>query len=187
MMSSNGCPSFTLWFTGLPCSGKSTLASLTADWLRTLGRKVEVLDGDVLRRTLSRDLGFSQEDRNRQVERIGAIAHLLTRNGIDTLVAVVSAYREARDANRRLIENYIEVYVSCSVERCIERDCKGMYRKALAGEISHFTGVSDPYEPPIHPEIIVETDHLDPEASLRLIQSRLTKLGHLPDLSLQRK
>lgn len=170
---------FTLWFTGLPCSGKSTLASHMAQWLRAQGHPVEILDGDAVRETLSRDLGFSREDRNAQVERLGHMAHLLTRNRIITLVAAVSPYREARDAIRRRIGRFVEIFVRCSLDLCIERDCKGMYRKALAGKISSFTGVSDPYEEPLHPEVVVDTDRLSEEQSVELIQTRIRELGYL--------
>ena len=149
--------SFTLWFTGIPCSGKSTLARMAAQELRRRKIQVELLDGNELRTTLCRDLGFSTADRNENVSRIGWICSLLARHGIVTAAAVVSPYREARDAVRKMIPNFIEIYVKAPLAVCIQRDVKGLYAKALAGEIPHFTGVSDPYEEPIKAEIVLET------------------------------
>lgn len=170
---------FTVWFTGLPCSGKTTLAKMLAEKLRGMGFKVESLDGDVTRKYLSRDLGFSKEDRNENIRRVGFVAKLLTRNGIVVTAAFVSPYREVREEIRREIGDFVEVYVKCPVEVCIQRDVKGMYKKALAGEIKNFTGIDDPYEEPLNPEVVVETDKESPEESLRKILKTLARLGYI--------
>ena len=148
---------FTLWFTGLSGAGKSTLANLAADELRRRGRKVEILDGDEVRTNLSKGLGFSKEDRDTNIKRMGYVCKLLTRNGVVAISAAISPYREVRDYNRDQISNFIEVYVECSIAELTRRDVKGLYKKALAGEIKNFTGVSDPYEAPLHPEITVDS------------------------------
>ncbi len=170
---------FTAWFTGLPCSGKSTLADILADRLRDMGLKVESLDGDITRKHLSRGLGFSKEDRDENIRRVGFVAQLLTRNGIAVTAAFVSPYIEIRDEIRGEIGDFVEVYVRCPVETCIERDVKGMYKKALSGEISSFTGVSDPYEEPPNPEVVVDTDKESPEESIEKILNKLVELGYL--------
>lgn len=172
---------FTVWFTGLPCSGKTTLAKMLAEKLRGMGFKVESLDGDVTRKYLSRDLGFSKEDRNENIRRVGFVAKLLTRNGIVVTAAFVSPYREIREEIRREIGDFVEVYVKCPVEVCIQRDVKGMYKKALAGEIKNFTGIDDPYEEPLNPEVVVETDKESPEESLQKILKALAKLGYIEE------
>ena len=171
---------FTLWFTGLPCSGKTTIAEVVEDDLRNRGLNVESLDGDEVRQHLSKDLGFSKEDRDTHIRRMGFIAKLLSRNGVATLGAFVSPYREVRDHLRSEIENFVEVYVKCPVEVCIERDVKGMYKKALSGEIKNFTGVSDPYEEPLNPEIIVETNKETLAESVIKVLQGLEELGHIP-------
>src|SRR3990167_1779557 len=155
----------TIWFTGLSGSGKSTIARILEKRLRTAGRKVEVLDGDVIRTNLSKGLGFSKEDRDTNIKRIGFVCHLLTRNNVIAISAAISPYREVRDYNRNLIGNFVEVFTKCAMEKCIERDTKGLYKKALAGEIKGFTGVDDPYEEPLHPEVICETKKETPEES----------------------
>ena len=170
---------FTIWFTGLPCSGKTTVSELVAEKIRNQGRNVEILDGDVVRTHLSRGLGFSKEDRDINIRRIGFVCQLLTRNGVATIAAVVSPYREVRDHNRREIGNFVEVYAKCPLEVCMERDVKGMYKKALAGEIKDFTGVSDPYEEPLNPEVILETDQETSQESARKVIARLEELGYL--------
>lgn len=152
---------FTLWFTGLPCSGKTSLSDAVEKELRSAGRRVEHLDGDVVRRGLSKGLGFSKEDRRINLERVAFVASLLARNGVATLVSFVSPYRSMRDDARAKIENFIEVYVRCPLEVCESRDVKGMYKKARNGEIAEFTGVSDPYEEPLKPEIAVDTDRME--------------------------
>lgn len=148
---------FTLWFTGLPSSGKSTLADALAPKLREMGWPVERLDGDIVRQGLCRDLGFSKEDRDFNIERVTFVAKLLSRNGVATLVSFISPYRRMRDYAREEIKNFYEVYVKCPVDVCKERDVKGMYKKAAAGEISGFTGVDDPYEEPEGAEIVIDT------------------------------
>ncbi len=169
----------TLWFTGLPSSGKSTIARLVERRLRKAGIKVELLDGDVVRTNLSKGLGFSREDRNDNIKRIGFVCHLLTRNGIAAIVSAVSPYREARDANRRMIGNFVEVFVNTSAAECEKRDVKGLYKKARAGEIKGFTGVDDPYETPENPEVICDTVKEKPEESAEKVLRRLQELGYL--------
>jgi adenylyl-sulfate kinase len=169
----------TIWFTGFPCSGKSTIASLVARELKVRGHKVERLDGDIVRKGLTRDLGFSREDRNKNIERITFVAKLLTRNGIIVLSSFVSPYRAARENARKETGLFFEVYVKCSVEECIRRDVKGMYKKAIAGEIKDFTGVSDPYEEPEKPELILETDKEVPEQSAEKVLRALEKGSYL--------
>lgn len=149
---------FALWFTGLPCSGKSTLSEKIETELRKLVPFVEHLDGDVIRRGLSRDLGFSKEDRDANIERVAFVGSLLVKNGAATLVSFVSPYRKMRAYARQLITPFIEIYVRCPVEVCRKRDVKGMYKLADEGKLPFFTGVSDPYEEPLSPEIIVDTD-----------------------------
>ncbi len=167
---------FTVWFTGLPCSGKSTLASMLKAHLETFGYPVETLDGDEVRQRLTKGLGFSKEDRDENIRRISYVAMLLTRVGAIAITAAISPYKVIRDEARTEIGNFIEVYTKCPVEICIERDIKGMYAKAIKGEIKNFTGISDPYEPPLNPEIIVETDKETPEKSLWKILKKLSDL-----------
>lgn len=169
----------TIWFTGLPSSGKSTLAEMLEKRLKGMGYYVEVLDGDVVRTNLSRGLGFSKEDRDINIRRIGFVCHLLTRNGTFAISAAISPYRETREEIREQIGNFVEVFVKCPVEECIRRDVKGLYKKALAGEIKEFTGVSDPYEEPLNPEVIVESDKEEPEESLNKILDKLAELGYI--------
>ena len=169
----------TVWFTGLPCSGKTTIADKLAPILRKRGKNVERLDGDIVRKGLTRDLGFSKEDRDMNIERVTFVAKLLTRNNVIVLATFVSPYIDRRQKTREEIENYIEVYVKTSVEECIKRDVKGMYKKALAGEIKNFTGVDDPYEAPPTPEIIVDTDNETIEESVNKVQEYLEKQGYI--------
>jgi adenylylsulfate kinase len=150
---------FTLWLTGLSGAGKTTLARGLRDALVSRGYRVEVLDGDEVRRTLSSGLGFSKEDRDVNVRRIGYVARLLSRNGVVAIVAAISPYRDVRDEVRRAHEaTFVEVFVDCSLDELMRRDSKGLYRKALRGELQGLTGVSDPYEPPLEPELTVHTD-----------------------------
>ena len=149
---------FTVWFTGLPCSGKSTLAWMLQKQLQEINLPVEVLDGDEIRQILTKGLGYSKEDRNENIRRIAFVAKLLTRVGGIAIAAAISPYRETRDWARAQIGNFVEVYVNCPLEVCIQRDTKGHYAKALRGEMQHYTGVSDPYEPPLNPEIVLRTD-----------------------------
>lgn len=170
---------FTLWFTGLPCSGKSAVADRVAEILRSRGLKVERLDGDVVRKSLCRDLGFSREDRNENIRRVTFVAKLLTRNGVAVLTSFISPYREIRDEARREIGEFVEVYVKCPLEVCIARDVKGMYQKAIRGEIKEFTGISDPYEEPLNPELVLETDKETLEESAQKVIDCLKRLGYL--------
>jgi adenylylsulfate kinase len=170
---------FTLWFTGLSGAGKTTIAEIVERDLRRRFGRIEVLDGDIVRTNLSKGLGFSREDRNINVLRIGFVANLLTRNGVGVIVSAISPYKEARDQVRRRIGDFIEVYVDCPVEVCAERDVKGLYKKAYAGEIKEFTGVSDPYEPPAAPELTLRTNEEEPQESARKVLERLEELGYL--------
>jgi adenylylsulfate kinase len=172
---------FTLWFTGLPCSGKTILADAVAKELKNLGMKVERLDGDIVRKGLTSDLGFSEEDRNKNIERVTFVAKLLTRNGVAVLASFVSPYNKIRAYSREEIGAYILVYVKCPVEVCEERDIKGMYAKARAGEIKDFTGIDHPFEEPDEPDIIVETDRQTVEESKKIILNALDNLGYLPN------
>ena len=149
-----------VWLTGLPGSGKTTIATSVANKLRTMGYRVEVLDGDWVRRTINPDAGYTREERRRHLLRVAWIARLLARNGVIVLCSFVSPYRGVRAEVRRIVEEeapFIEAYVKCPVEECIKRDPKGLYKKALRGEIKHFTGISDPYEPPENPDIVLDT------------------------------
>jgi len=168
---------FTLWFTGLPCSGKSTLAEIIAPELKRRGRGVEILDGDVVRTNLTKGLGFSKEDRDENIRRIGFVCGLLSKHGAIAISAAISPYRSVRDEVRSKIENFIEVYVETPLDLCIQRDVKGMYKKALAGDMKNFTGISDPYEPPLHPEILIQTQKESPEESAARILGRLERMG----------
>ena len=155
---------FTLWFTGLSGAGKSTIANILEKNFKELGLKVEILDGDVVRTHLSKGLGFSKEDRDANIRRIGYVASLLSRNGVIAITAAISPYRNIRDEAREMNDNFIEVYAKCPLEVVEKRDVKGLYKKARAGEIPQFTGISDPYEEPLNPEIIVETNNGTPES-----------------------
>lgn len=169
----------TVWFTGLPCSGKSAIADKVAEVLKKQGMKVERLDGDIVRKELTRDLGFSKEDRNENIHRITFVAKLLTRNGVIVLTSFISPYREVRARARREIGNFLEAFVKCPLEVCIQRDVKEMYSKALKGEIKEFTGVSDPYEEPVDPELLLETDKETLEESAHKVILRLRELGFI--------
>ncbi|PYP16177.1 MAG: adenylyl-sulfate kinase [Gemmatimonadetes bacterium] len=170
---------FTLWFTGLSGAGKSTLAAAVSRELRRHGIAVEVLDGDEVRQNLSQGLGFSREDRDTNIRRIGYVARLLTRNGVAVITAAISPYRAVRDEVRREVGAFVEVHVKASLDECIRRDAKGLYRRALAGEIPHFTGVSDPYEEPLRPELVVDTEREDVGDSATRVIERLVELGYL--------
>jgi adenylylsulfate kinase len=171
---------FTLWFTGLSGAGKTTISEIVEKELRERFGKVEVLDGDIVRTNLSKGLGFSREDRDTNILRIGFVADLLTRNGVGVIVSAISPFKEARDHVRRSIgEDFIEVYVDAPLEVCAERDVKGLYKKALAGEIPQFTGVSDPYEPPAGPELHIKTNEEEPHESARRVIAKLEELGYL--------
>jgi adenylylsulfate kinase len=171
---------FTLWFTGLSGAGKTTLARRVEAKLRDEGYKIELLDGDIIRTNLSKGLGFSKEDRDTNIRRIGFVCDLLTRNGVIAVASAISPYRALREELSEKIGNFVEVFVSCPVEVAIDRDVKGLYKKALAGEIKNFTGISDPYEEPLSADIVVETDKEEIEESLTKIFDRLVTLGYLP-------
>jgi len=170
---------FTVWFTGLSCSGKTTVSRQVAEELRKRGLKVEILDGDVVRTNLSKGLGFSKEDRDINIKRIGFVCKLLSRNGVVAIGAAISPYREVRDYNRREIGDFVEVYCKCPLEVCIERDVKGLYKKALAGEIPNYTGVSDPYEEPLDPEVVLETDKEEERESVAKVVRKLEELRYV--------
>jgi adenylylsulfate kinase len=171
---------FTLWFTGLSGAGKTTISEIVEHELRERFGKVEVLDGDIVRTNLSKGLGFSREDRDTNILRIGFVAELLTRNGVGVIVSAISPFKEARDQVRRSIgEDFIEVYVDAPLEVCAERDVKGLYEKAFSGEIEQFTGVSDPYEAPAAPELHIKTDEEEPRESARRVILKLEELGYL--------
>ena len=172
---------FTLWFTGLPCSGKTVLADIVAEELRKKGMKVERLDGDIVRKSLTRDLGYTEEDRNLNIERVTFVAKLLTRNGVAVLTSFVSPYNKIRDYSRKEIGDYILVYVKCSLEECESRDTKGMYAKARSGEIKNFTGIDHPFEEPYNADIIVETDKQSVDESKDIIMKALDGKGLLPN------
>ncbi len=171
---------FTLWFTGLSGAGKTTISEIVEKELRHRFGKVEVLDGDIVRTNLSKGLGFSREDRDTNILRIGFVAELLTRNGVGVIVSAISPFKEARDQVRRNIgEDFIEIFVDAPLEVCAERDVKGLYKKAFAGEIEQFTGVSDPYEPPVAPDLVLKTDQEEPHESARKVIEKLEFFGYL--------
>ncbi len=173
---------FAVWFTGLSGAGKSTIAEMLYHELRARELKVEILDGDIVRQNLSKGLGFSKEDRDTNILRIGFVAQLLTRNGVATICCPISPYRATRNTVREMIGNFVEVYVHATVEEiAAHRDPKGLYKKALAGEITNFTGVDDPYEPPENPELVVDTMVQTPEESLQHVLDTLQELGHIHD------
>jgi adenylyl-sulfate kinase len=172
---------FTLWFTGLSGAGKTTISHLVEKELHERGSRVEVLDGDVVRENLSKGLGFSKEDRDTNIRRIAFVADLLSRNGVPVITAAISPYRELRDEARELMgERFIEVFVKASVEVCAERDPKGLYEKAFKGEIKEFTGVSDPYEEPLDPELTLDTEHDSAEDDAAKIISLLEERQLIP-------
>lgn len=175
-MLQQGC---TIWFTGLSGAGKSTLAEILEQRLRASGQNVEVLDGDVVRTHLSRGLGFSREDRDINIKRIAFVCKLLTRNGVICISAAISPYREAREWARKEIGNFVEVYVKCPLEVCQERDVKGLYKLVAEGKLKGFTGIDDPYEEPLQPELVVETDKETIEESIARIFAKLVELGYL--------
>lgn len=174
---------FTLWFTGLSGSGKSTLANAVALELQKQGRLIDLLDGDVVRQHLSKGLGFSKEDRDTNIRRIGFVAHLITRHGGVAITAAISPYRAIRDENRKLIGDFVEVYAKCPIEECEKRDVKGLYKKAreavAAGKGMQFTGVDDPYEEPSKAEIVVDTSTCTVQDGVKIILEALNKLGYL--------
>ena len=175
---------FTLWFTGLSGAGKTTIAELVRPELERRGRLVEWLDGDEVREHLSKGLGFSKEDRDTNIDRIGWVASRLTRHGAAVIVSAISPYRQARQKAREMVAangTFIEVFVDASVDECARRDVKGLYEKAFRGEIKEFTGVSDPYETPENPEICIESEHEEPEQSAQRIVELLEQRGLVPE------
>src|SRR5207247_4186774 len=175
---------FCLWFTGLSGAGKTTITNLLVKELRARGSKLEVLDGDIVRENLSKGLGFSKEDRDTNIRRIAFVANLLSRNGVPVITAAISPYREIRDEARAKMDGrFIETYVKASVEECERRDVKGLYAKARSGEIKEFTGVSDPYEAPESPELVIDTESQTPEESAQQILSYLEAQGLIPAAS----
>ena len=180
---------FTIWFTGLSGAGKTTLATKLVSELQAREVKVELLDGDEVRTNLSKGLGFSKEDRDTNIRRIGYVSRLLSRNGVGVIAAAISPYREVRDEVRRGVEKdgagFIEVYVKCPIDVLAERDVKGLYKKALAGEITDFTGISDPYEEPLAPDITIETDKDEVETSAARIIDELVRRGLVPGPTLR--
>jgi adenylylsulfate kinase len=173
---------FTVWFTGLSGAGKSTIAEMLYHEFQARGMKTEILDGDVVRQNLSKGLGFSKKDRDTNILRIGFVAELLTRNGVATICCPISPYTQTRDQVRAQIGDFVEVYVHATIQELSQnRDPKGLYKKALAGEITGFTGVDDPYEVPEHPELVLDTMVETPEESLRRTLTTLRDLGYLED------
>lgn len=170
----------TIWFTGLSGAGKSTIGQRVATELRNRGLRVEVLDGDEVRQTLSAGLGFSKEDRDINIRRIGFVAELLTRNGVVAITAAISPYKDTRAEVRRRIGRFIEVYVNCSIDVLSERDVKGLYKRALAGELAHFTGVSDPYEAPDTPDVMVDSGTQTIDESVAAVLAAIDASGLLP-------
>jgi len=181
-LSVNHTPGFTVWFTGLSGAGKSTISEIVDRELRARGLKVEVLDGDVVRTHLSKGLGFSKEDRDTNIRRIGWVCQVLTRNGVAAIAAAISPYRAIRDEVRANIGRFVEVYVEAPIDVLAERDVKGLYKKALAGQLPNFTGVSDPYEPPLNPEVVCYSDGRETaEESAARVMAKLAELGYIED------
>lgn len=172
-------PGVTVWFTGLSGAGKSTLSAAVEARLRVMGRLVEVLDGDSMRQHLTRGLGFSREDRMENTRRIGFVASLLTRNCVIVLAPVIAPYQEARTQVRGMIGAFVEVYVSAPLAVCEERDVKGLYKRARAGEIQHFTGIDDPYEPPLAPDVVCRTDLETVDECATKVIAALAQRGYL--------
>ncbi|NEP00699.1 MAG: adenylyl-sulfate kinase [Symploca sp. SIO2E9] len=169
----------TIWFTGLSGSGKTTITRALVEELRTRGCKFEVLDGDIVRQNLTKGLGFSKEDRDTNIRRIGFVSHLLTRNGVIVLVSAISPYREIREEVRQRIGDFVEVYANAPLATCEDRDVKGLYKRARSGEIKGFTGIDDPYEPPLNPEVECRTDQEELQQSVAKVLRKLEELGYL--------
>ena len=169
----------TVWFTGLSGAGKTTISKAVAEKLRFQGCKLEILDGDIVRENLTKGLGFSKADRDENIRRIGFVSHLLTRNGVIVLVSAISPYKEIREEVKQKIGDFVEVYVNAPLAVCEERDVKGLYKRARAGEIKNFTGISDPYEAPLNPTIECRTDLEELEESVAKIFNKLEELGYL--------
>jgi adenylylsulfate kinase len=169
----------TVWFTGLSGAGKTTIRMAVEEELRSQGCKVEVLDGDIVRQNLTKDLGFSKADRDENIRRIGFVSQLLTRNGVIVLVSAISPYRDIRDEVRHRIGDFIEVYVNAPLEVCEQRDVKGLYEKARAGQIKHFTGIDDPYEPPLNAEVECQTHLHSLEECVAQVLTKLQESGYI--------
>ena len=168
---------FTLWLTGMSGAGKSTISDNVIERLRAAGAKVELLDGDIVRTNLSQGLGFSREDRDTNIRRIGFVSELLSRHGVIVVVAAISPYRSTREEVKGRIANFVEVFVECPIEVLAARDVKGLYKRAAAGEVGNFTGISDPYEPPVNPDVVVRTDREAVEESVDKIWRELERRG----------
>ena len=168
-----------VWLTGIPCSGKTTLANELKKYYESKGFPIDILDGDEIRKTLSKDLGFSPEDRKEHNRRVIFVAKILVKNGVTTIIPIISPYRETREFARKEIPNFVEVWVKASVDECIKRDPKGLYKKALAGEIKNLTGLQAPYEEPNNPELVLDTEIHSVEESVEMIISTVKKLGYL--------
>jgi adenylylsulfate kinase len=171
-------PGVTVWFTGLSGAGKTTISRAVGNRLKSYGQKLEILDGDVVRLNLCKGLGFSKEDRDENIRRVGFVADLLTRNQVTVLVSAISPYREIRQEVRERIGNFVEVYVNAPLQVCEQRDVKGLYKKARAGEIKNFTGIDDPYEPPFNPDVECRTDLETVEESVSKVLAKLRELGY---------
>ncbi|MBC6421090.1 MAG: adenylyl-sulfate kinase [Hormoscilla sp. SP12CHS1] len=172
----------TLWFTGLSGAGKTTISRAVAEALRSKRYPLEILDGDIIRQNLTKGLGFSKEDRDENIRRIGFVSHLLTRNGVIVLVSAISPYRQIRQEVREKVKDFVEVYVNAPLAVCEERDVKGLYKRARAGEIKAFTGISDPYEPPVNPEIECRTDKEELSESVAKVLHKLQELDYIPSV-----
>ncbi|MEQ9354026.1 MAG: adenylyl-sulfate kinase [Coleofasciculus chthonoplastes F3-SA18-01] len=170
----------TIWFTGLSGAGKTTITQALAKTLQEKECKLEVLDGDIVRQNLTKGLGFSKEDRDENIRRIGFVSHLLTRNGVIVLVSAISPYRAIREEVRQKVGDFLEVYVNAPLATCEKRDVKGLYKRARAGEILGFTGIDDPYEPPLNPEVECRTDQEELSESVAKVLQKLEELGYLP-------
>jgi adenylyl-sulfate kinase len=170
---------FVIWLTGLPGSGKTTIARGLEKELKAKGLKVEVFDGDEVRRNLSKGLGFSKEDRDTHNKRVIYVCKLLARNGVNAIVSLISPYRSTRAYAREQLPKFVEVYLKCSLEECIRRDPKGLYKRALAGEITNMTGIQDPYEEPLSPEVVLDTEHDSSEFNVQKVLAKLHELGYL--------
>ncbi|MGQ4646888.1 adenylyl-sulfate kinase [Lyngbya aestuarii] len=169
----------TVWFTGLSGAGKTTITRAVAEALQSQGSNLEILDGDVVRENLTKGLGFSKADRDENVRRIGFVSHLLTRNGVIVLVSAISPYREIREELKQKIGDFVEVYVNAPLAVCEDRDVKGLYKRARSGEIKSFTGIDDPYEPPLNPTVECRTDIEELSESVSKVLNKLEELGYL--------
>jgi adenylylsulfate kinase len=171
---------FVVWLTGLPGSGKTTIAQRLIRELKKRGLKVELFDGDEVRRNLSKGLGFSKEDRDTHNKRIIYVCQLLTRNGVNAIVSLISPYRSTRAYARRRLPKFVETYLKCSIDECIKRDPKGLYKRALAGEITNMTGIQDPYEEPLKPEVLIDTENGSSWNNVRIVLTKLEELNYIP-------